>query len=113
MLKAGISTACLYPQPIEEALYDLALGGVTMVELFINTHSELKRSFVAALSDIFHRFEVQCCSLHPFTSEIETMMLFSAYSRHIRRGRSYAHGQPHCRVFLASALGLLWNALPA
>ena len=38
MLKAGISTACLYPQPIEEALYDLALGGVTMVELFINTH---------------------------------------------------------------------------
>ena len=52
MLKAGISTACLYPQPIEEALYDLALGGVTMVELFINTHSELKRSFVAALSDM-------------------------------------------------------------
>ena len=53
MLKAGISTACLYPQPIEEALYDLALGGVTMVELFINTHSELKRSFVAALSAVF------------------------------------------------------------
>ena len=83
MLKAGISTACLYPQPIEEALYDLALGGVTMVELFINTHSELKRSFVAALSDILHRFEVQCCSLHPFTSEIETMMLFSAYERRL------------------------------
>ena len=84
MLKAGISTACLYPQPIEEALYDLALGGVTMVELFINTHSELKRSFVAALSDILHRFEVQCCSLHPFTSEIETMMLFSAYERRLQ-----------------------------
>lgn len=35
MLKAGVSTACLYPQPTEESLYDLALGGVTTVEVFI------------------------------------------------------------------------------
>ena len=96
MLKAGISTACLYPQPIEEALYDLALGGVTMVELFINTHSELKRSFVAALSDILHRFEVQCCSLHPFTSEIETMMLFSAYERRLQDYLEY------CRYYFTA-----------
>lgn len=83
MLKAGVSTACLYPQPTEEALYDLALGGVTTVELFINTHAELKRSFVAAMADILHRFEVQCSSLHPFTSEIEPMMLFSNYERRV------------------------------
>ena len=43
MLKAGVSTACLYPQPTEESLYDLALGGVTTVEVFINAHAELKR----------------------------------------------------------------------
>ena len=28
MLKAGISTACLYPQPIEEALYEIGRAHV-------------------------------------------------------------------------------------
>lgn len=83
MLKAGVSTACLYPQPTEESLYDLALGGVTTVEVFINAHAELKRSFVAAMADILQRFEVQCCSLHPFTSEMEPMLLFSNYERRL------------------------------
>lgn len=43
MLRAGVSTACLYPRPVEEALYDLALAGVSCVEIFINSHSELRR----------------------------------------------------------------------
>lgn len=46
MLRAGVSTACLYPRVVEEALYDLALSGVSNVEIFINSHSELRRSFV-------------------------------------------------------------------
>lgn len=83
MLKAGVSTACLYPQPIEEALYDLALGGVTDVELFINTHSELRRDFVASMGDIMQRFEVTCHALHPYTCELEPMMLFSPYQRRV------------------------------
>jgi sugar phosphate isomerase/epimerase len=81
MLKAGVSTACLYPQPVEEALYDLVLGGVTTVELFINTHSELKRRFVANMAEILQRFDASCCSLHPYTCELEPMMLFSPYER--------------------------------
>ena len=39
MLRAGVSTACLYPRVVEEALYDLALSGVSHVEIFINSHS--------------------------------------------------------------------------
>lgn len=35
MLRAGVSTACLYPRVVEEALYDLALSGVSNVEIFI------------------------------------------------------------------------------
>ena len=31
MLRAGVSTACLYPRVVEEALYDLALSGVSNV----------------------------------------------------------------------------------
>lgn len=84
MLKAGVSTACLYPMPTEEALYDLALGGVQHVEIFINTHSELRRSFIMSLAEIMHRFDVTCRSLHPFTCEMEPMMFFSAYERRIQ-----------------------------
>lgn len=81
MLTAGVSTACLYPMPTEEALYDLALGGVQNVEIFINTHSELRKSFIMSLGDILRRFDISCCSMHPFSGEMESMMFFSEYER--------------------------------
>lgn len=81
MLKAGTSTACLYPMPVEDALYELALGGVSQVEIFLNTHSELRRSFIMNLAELLKRFDISCCSLHPFTCEIEPLLLFSQYQR--------------------------------
>ncbi len=83
MLNAGVSTACLYPRVVEEALYDLALAGISNVEIFINTHAELRRQFVDTLAQILHRFDMTCCSLHPYTGEIEPMMLFSNYPRRV------------------------------
>ena len=74
MLCAGVSTACLYPRVVEEALYDLALSGVSNVEIFINSHSELRRSFVDTMARLLHRFDMTCASLHPFTCEIEPTM---------------------------------------
>ena len=53
MLRAGVSTACLYPRVVEED---------TMARLL-------------------HRFDMTCVSLHPFTCEIEPTMLFSNYPR--------------------------------
>ena len=64
---AGVSTACLYPRVVEDALYDLALAGVSRVEIFINSHSELRRNFVDAMAQLMRRFEMTCCSLHPYT----------------------------------------------
>ena len=81
---AGVSTGCLYPKPLEECMYDLALGGVSGIEIFINTHSELKKSFANSAADLLKRFDVKCISVHPFTSEMETMMLFSAYERRMQ-----------------------------
>lgn len=80
---AGVSTACLYPQPLEESLYDLAVSGVSCVEIFVNTHSELKKSFSHNIAEMLKRFEMKCVSLHPFTCEMETMMFFSDYERRI------------------------------
>ena len=34
-MKAGVSTACLYPRLLEDSLYDLALNGVPHVEILI------------------------------------------------------------------------------
>lgn len=78
---AGVSTSCLYPKPLEESLYDLSVNGVSNVEIFINTHSELKESFAHGAENILKRFDVKCSAVHPFTCEIEQLMFFSDYER--------------------------------
>ena len=80
---AGVSTACLYPKPLEESLYDLAVNGVSCVEIFVNTHSELKKSFAHGCANLLKRFDVKCRSVHPFTCEMEQMMFFSDYERRV------------------------------
>ncbi len=80
-MKVGVSTACLYPKPLEECLYDLAVNGVPNVEIFINTHSELKKGFAHGVANLLKRFDVRCASVHPFTCEIESLMFFSPYER--------------------------------
>lgn len=80
---AGVSTACLYPKPLEDSLYDLAVNGVSNVEIFVNTHSELKKSFAHGVANLLKRFDVKCSSVHPFTCENEQIMFFSDYERRL------------------------------
>lgn len=80
-MQAGVSTACLYPRPLEEALYDLAVNGVSCTEIFINTDSELRKGYADSISAMLKRFDVRCSSVHPFTSELEPIMFFSDYER--------------------------------
>ena len=51
------------------------------MEIFINSHSELRRGFVDTMARLLRRFDMTCVSLHPFTCEIEPTMLFSNYPR--------------------------------
>ncbi|MBO4876739.1 MAG: sugar phosphate isomerase/epimerase [Ruminococcus sp.] len=88
-MQAGVSTACLYPKPVEEALYDLAVNGVPCVELFLNTHSELRTSFAHGMANMMKRFEVSCASVHPFTCEMEQLMFFSDYERRMTDALEY------------------------
>lgn len=96
MLQAGVSTACLYPRVVEEALYDLALAGVGEVEIFINSHCELRRQFVDTLAQLMARFEMRCCAMHPYTGEMEPMMLFSNYPRRVEDYLDY------CRYYFTA-----------
>ncbi len=80
-MKAGVSTACLYPKPVEESLYDLAVNGISCAEVFINSHSELQKNFAHEINRILERFDVNCVSVHPFFNEMEQLMFFSDYER--------------------------------
>jgi len=86
---AGVSTACFYPRLLEDSLYDMALNGIPNVEIFANTHSEMSRNFAVSLLEIMRHFDTKCVSVHPFTAEIEPIMLFSAYERRTRDALEY------------------------
>jgi sugar phosphate isomerase/epimerase len=88
-LRAGVSTACLYPKPLEEAVYELAVNGVSNIEIFLNTQSELKKGYAHGLANMLKRFEVNCCAVHPFTCELEQLMFFSEYERRMDDALEY------------------------
>lgn len=88
-MKAGVSSACLYPKLLEESVYDLALGGIMNVEIFFNTDCELEKGFVSSLKATLDRFGVSCVSVHPYTCAIETMMFFTGYPRRVNDGIEY------------------------
>ncbi|MBE6841569.1 MAG: sugar phosphate isomerase/epimerase [Ruminococcus sp.] len=82
-MKAGVSTACLYPELLENALSQLAKTGIKNTEIFINTHSELQTEFTDLLKNILNNNNVSCSAVHPFTCPSEPMMFFSSYERRV------------------------------
>lgn len=83
-MRAAVSTACLYPKPTEDALYDLCLSGIRTVEIFLNAPSEARQVFANDLAAMLRRFGCTCCSVHPWTAPNEGYMLFSNYPRRVR-----------------------------
>ncbi len=89
MIRAGVSTACFYPRLLEEAVYDLAVNGISHIEIFVNADCELKKSYISGLAETLKRFEVTCRSLHPYTCPLEPMLFFSGYTRRLYDGIEY------------------------
>lgn len=82
-MKAGASTACLYPMVLEKAFLSLAQTGVKTTEIFVNSHCELTGTFKNEMLAIQREYGVDVVSVHPFTCGIEPMMLFTAYERRV------------------------------
>lgn len=78
---AGISTASLYPMHTEDALATLAELGTKNVEIFLNSFSETKGVIGAALKKTVSDYDLNVVSLHPFSSPMESVFLFSDYDR--------------------------------
>ena len=70
-MQAGVSTACLYPQLVEEAVYDLVMGDITHMEIFFNSDSDMTKLRVESICDILDRYGADCPSVHPFACPIE------------------------------------------
>jgi sugar phosphate isomerase/epimerase len=88
-MKAGVSTACLYPGLLEDSLTKLTSNGIDNIEIFINTNSELEDSFINKLNEILKRNNAHCHSLHPFTCSIEPLLFFSSYERRVKDGLEF------------------------
>lgn len=85
-MRLGVSTACFYPQPLEQALPLLAGFGVHAVEVFMNTESEFSPAFLETLGAQASALDIDIVSVHPYTSLMEGMLLFSDYARRTEDG---------------------------
>lgn len=82
-MKAGVSTASLYPLHAEDAFRELARLGVTTAELFANSTAEAREPVTGIIRDTMQEYGMEVVSFHPFSSPMESVYLFSEYDRRI------------------------------
>lgn len=105
-MRVGVSTASLYPLETEKALLELAIRGVKTVEIFFNASSELSGDIFKRVCNIVNDYVIDVASVHPFTSPIEPIMLFSRYERRVNEMHEYykryfnAMGELGAKIFV-------------
>lgn len=77
----GVSSACYYPLETEKSLELAGEYGFKTVELFINAACELDDDYINKFVAIKEKYDINIISVHPFSSGIESLMLFSDYER--------------------------------
>lgn len=85
-MEVGISTACFYPGLVEQNLDRVAALGGTCAEIFFNTFCEMEAPFTDILRERLEANRLRLVSVHPFTSLMEGIMLFSFYQRRTEEG---------------------------
>ncbi len=83
MNRIGISTASLYPLHTEDALNELAAHGVKLAEVFANSTCEAEEPYISMMSGTVRQHGMSICSLHPFSSPMESVYLFGTYDRRV------------------------------
>lgn len=80
-MSIGISTACLYPDTTEVSFKRLINIGFKTFEMFFNSPMELDDYFVFELLKMAQKANCKIKSIHPFSSGMEPIMVFSNYYR--------------------------------
>lgn len=104
-MKTGVSTSCLFPMLTEQALLGLAEMGVQTTEVFLNSPSERTPDFAARLKKIAHSADMGIISVHPYSSEAESISFFSQYPRRFDdEAEDYRHYFDFCNQVGANIL---------
>ncbi len=83
----GISSACLYPMQTEDAVETICkLNEGMVLELFVNSTSELSPKYIRNLKSILDFYGARVVSMHPFSSVVEPIFFFSHYKRRFYDG---------------------------
>ena len=82
-MKAGVSTASLYPLHTEDALREIAQRGTKTAEVFFNSNTEKSGSVFNDIMSTVSGYGMDIVSVHPFSSPMETVFLFSDYDRRV------------------------------
>ena len=61
-MRAGVSTACMYPTDVEKVFRQLAESGVKTVEIFVNSHCELSDPYLAEMLAVQKEYGVDVVS---------------------------------------------------
>uniref|UniRef100_S0DFH0 Xylose isomerase-like TIM barrel domain-containing protein n=1 Tax=termite gut metagenome TaxID=433724 RepID=S0DFH0_9ZZZZ len=101
----GISTACFYPQDTRVSLRRVIQAGARVVEVFLNTFSELEDGYLAELAGIAGAAGVRVVSVHPCSSAMEGFFFASRYAARMADGiRLYRRFFQACAVLGADKL---------
>lgn len=106
-MRSGISTACLYPMLLEKSFSTLISMDFKLLEVFVNTYSELESKYMKELRKIADANGCKIKSVHPFTSGYESFLLFSDYERRfVDSLEFYKHYFETCNILGANILVL-------
>lgn len=83
ILKCGVSTACLYPDYLEDCFLQLAENGIKNTEIFVNSDCEMYNPYLSEMLAVKKEYDIDVVSVHPFTCGLETMMFFTDYDRRV------------------------------
>ena len=82
-MKIGVSTASLYPLHTEDAFRKVAELGIEYTELFLNSLGEGEGEIFEDIINTAKKYGTRILSLHPFSSPMESLFLFSTYDRRV------------------------------
>lgn len=85
-MNVGISTGCVYPMLVEEAIEKLADYGFDLFELFLNCDFEFSDDYADIINEITARRNVKIKSIHFYLAAVEGLLLFSDYERRTVEG---------------------------
>ena len=85
-MKIGVSTGSFYPMEMEDACALLAGKGVKVMELFVNTPSDMKGAYLSHIRELREEYGLIFTSVHPFSCALEPILFFSEHKRRFEDG---------------------------